>query len=332
MAAMITGKFPQLRLRRLRNQTWVRDLATENSLTVKDLILPIFICMQGEGKEIIGLPGVQRYCLDDLPDFVRDLESLGIIAVMLFPKIPDSLKNDRGTEAVNHNNLLCDAIKIIKAEAPEIGVITDVALDPYTNHGHDGVILKGQIDNDATIEMLCRQALVQAQAGADAIAPSDMMDGRIGMIRNFLDQNGCPNTLIISYAVKYASAFYGPFRNAVGVSGLKILPNKKTYQLNPANSQEALREAALDVKEGADMLIVKPGLPYLDIISKVSQTFNVPTIGYQVSGEYAAIMAASQNGWLDADQAMMEAMLAFKRSGATGIITYYAARLAELLG
>ena len=326
-----SGQFPNTRLRRLRQSPWVRDLVAESSLTLKDLILPIFIRTAETAAHITSLPGVQRYALEELPALIDQINTAGITAIALFPVTPPSLKTPEGKEALNPDNLVCQAIRLIKSLNPNLGIITDVALDPYTDHGHDGLIVNHQVDNDQTIDMLCQQALNQAQAGANAIAPSDMMDGRIGVIRRFLDSHGFNQTLIISYAIKYASAFYGPFRHAIGVSTLKGLPDKKTYQLNPANANEALREVALDIQEGADMLIVKPGLPYLDVVYRVAHTFQMPTLAYQVSGEYASIMAAGQNGWIDTDQAFLESLLAFKRAGACGILTYCALRMAPYL-
>jgi porphobilinogen synthase len=326
-----SGQFPTVRHRRLRQSQWIRDLVQESRLTLQDLILPVFIRTSESSPTIISLPGVQRYTLEELPTLVNDISKLGILAVALFPVTPFDLKTAKGCEALNLGNLICQAIRSIKTLNPELGIITDVALDPYTSHGHDGLIRNNQIDNDQTIQVLCQQALNQAQAGSDAIAPSDMMDGRIGAIRQFLDQHGYQQTILISYAVKYASIFYGPFRQALGLSTLQGLKDKKTYQLNPANSEEALREVALDLQEGADMIIVKPGLPYLDIVHRVAHTFKAPTLAYQVSGEYAAIMAAGQNGWLDTDQAMLESLLAFKRAGACGILTYSALRIAPYL-
>ena len=286
-----SARFPHTRLRRLRQSPWMRDLVAESSLTLKDLILPTFIRTADIAPGINSLPEIQRYVLAELPAFIDQVSAAGIPAIALFPVIPSVLKNPEGQEALNPDNLICQAIRLIKSLNPSLGIITDVALDPYTDHGHDGLIVNNAVDNDQTVDILCRQALNQAQAGADAIAPSDMMDGRIKAIRLFLDNHGFNQTLIISYTVKYASAFYGPFRHALGISELKGLSDKKTYQLNPANVNEALREAAMDIQEGADMLIVKPGLPYLDVVYQMAHNFKQPVLAYQVSGEYASIMA-----------------------------------------
>lgn len=327
----ISGQYPTTRHRRLRQSQWIRDLVQEARLHIHDLILPIFIRDSKDTPFIPSLPEVQRYTVQELPKLIEEISQLGLLAIALFPVTPLHLKNEKALEAFNSNNFICDAVRTIKSLNPDLGIITDVALDPYTNHGHDGLIIKEKVDNDHTVQVLCQQALNQAQAGADAIAPSDMMDGRIGVIRQFLDQHGYQQTLLISYAVKYASSFYGPFRQAIGMMALQGPQDKKTYQLNPANGEEALREVALDIQEGADVIIIKPGLPYLDIVHRTVQTFKVPTLAYQVSGEYAAIMAAGQNGWLDTDQAMLESLLAFKRAGACGILTYSALKMASFL-
>ena len=323
--------FPSLRMRRQRKSAWIRDLVQENHLTVKDLIWPVFVI---EGKntreDIPSMPSVQRYSVDLAVEEAKKAADLGIPALALFPITTADKKTDDGKESANPDNLMCRAVAAIKKEVPQIGLITDVALDPYTTHGHDGVIDGEDVLNDETVEILCQQALVQAKAGADVIAPSDMMDGRIGAIRRMLDTHGFKDTIILSYAAKYASEFYGPFRDAVQSSGC-LTGDKKTYQMNPANSAEALREVALDLSEGADMVMVKPGLPYLDIILRVKSEFKVPTFAYHVSGEYAMLKAACDNGWLDYDKAVLETMISFKRAGSDGILTYCAPDVAQLL-
>jgi porphobilinogen synthase len=319
------------RLRRNRSVGWLREMVAENRLSVRDLIWPLFV-IEGKGRteEIKTMPGIRRFSIDLLVDQARAAADAGIPALALFPVTPAELKNAEGSEAWNPDNLMCRAIAEIKAKVPGIGLIADVALDPYTSHGHDGLMDGERILNDETVEVLCRQALVQAQAGVDIIAPSDMMDGRIGAIRDTLDANGLAGVKIMSYAAKYASAFYGPFRDAVGSGGL-LKGDKKTYQMNPANSDEALRETALDIEEGADMVMVKPGLPYLDIIRRVKDEFALPTFAYNVSGEYAMLKFAAQAGGLDYEKAMMEMLLCFKRAGADGILTYAAYDAAGLL-
>ena len=277
------------------------------------------------------MPGIYRFSLDLLANEIERISSLDIPAIALFPKIEQSLKDPIGSEALNKNNLVCNAIKISKKVNDELGVICDVALDPFTDHGHDGVIINDQIDNDKTLEILCDQALIQAEAGCDIIAPSDMMDGRVGLIRDKLDSHGFTNVQIMSYAVKYASAFYGPFRDAVGSTVNFSNKSKESYQMDPANSDEALREVSLDINEGADMFIVKPGMPYLDIIYKIKQEFKIPLYAYQVSGEYSMIKAAIDNGWFDEQKIIFESLIAFKRAGCSGIITYFAPYVAKLL-
>ncbi|BBE71609.1 porphobilinogen synthase [Oharaeibacter diazotrophicus] len=319
------------RMRRLRRSDWSRRLVRENTLTVDDLIWPLFL-VDGEKRRhaVASMPGVERLTVDEA---VRDAERaarLGIPALALFPYTDPDLRDDAGTEALNADNLVCRAARAIKAAVPNIGVITDVALDPYTSHGHDGLLSGDEILNDETVAQLCRQALVQAEAGADVIAPSDMMDGRVGAIRRTLDGAGFTGVQIMSYAAKYASAFYGPFRDAVGTSKT-LVGDKRTYQMDPANTDEAVREAELDLQEGADMIMVKPGMPYLDIVRRLKDTFAVPTFAYQVSGEYAMIKAAAANGWIDGDRAMIESLVAFKRAGADGILTYFAPMVAERL-
>ncbi|MFM8748827.1 porphobilinogen synthase [Rhabdaerophilum sp.] len=319
------------RLRRARKAEWARKLMRENRLTVEDLIWPVFIT-EGTGvtDAIATMPGVNRYSVDQAVEQAREAASLGIPALALFPNTPSHLRDETGSEALNPDNLICRAIRAIKAAVPEIGIITDVALDPYTSHGHDGLVAEGRILNDETVAMLVRQALIQADAGADVIAPSDMMDGRVAAIREALDAAGFADVSIMAYAAKYASAFYGPFRDAVGSSGT-LKGDKKTYQMDPANAAEALREVELDLAEGADYVMVKPGMPYLDIITRVKEHFGVPTFAYQVSGEYAMIMAAAERGMLDGEKAMLETLLAFKRAGCDGILTYFAPRAARLL-
>ncbi len=329
---MSISRFPATRLRRTRMSGWSRDMVRENILTPADLIWPLFILEgKAERQAISAMPGVERQSIDVIVASVKEAKSLGIPCVALFPYTQLERRSDDGREALNPDNLMCQAIKAIKDAVPDIGILTDVALDPYTSHGQDGLLSpSGEILNDATLDMLVQQALVQAHAGADIIAPSDMMDGRIGVIRAALEQNNFLNVQIMSYAAKYASAFYGPFREAVGSGGL-LKGDKKTYQMDPANTDEALREVAMDIAEGADSVMVKPGMPYLDIISRVKARFGVPTFAYQVSGEYAMLMAAAQNGWLDKDKAMLEALLAFKRAGADGVLSYFARDAARLL-
>jgi porphobilinogen synthase len=325
------GRYPTTRLRRNRQDAWTRRLVAEHRLSADDLIWPVFV-QDGTGlvTEIASMPGVVRVSLDRLEAHVAPVVALGIPAVALFPATPADRKDAEGTESANPDNLMCRAARILKRAFPEVGLIGDVALDPYTDHGHDGVIRDGRIANDESVAVLVRQGIVQAQAGIDVLAPSDMMDGRIGALRAGLDAQGLIHTRIMSYAAKYASAFYGPFREAVG-SGGALKGDKKTYQMDPANSDEALREVALDIEEGADMVMVKPGMPYLDIVSRVAREFRAPTFVYQVSGEYAMLMGAIERGWLDHDRAIMESLLAFKRAGAAGVLTYFAPAAARLL-
>jgi porphobilinogen synthase len=325
------GSFPAVRMRRNRRTPWSRRLVAENALTPADLIWPIFV-VEGRGvrQPIDSMPGVNRLSIDLAVEAAHEAASLGIPAVALFPYTDPKLRTDDGREALNPENLVCSATRAIRKAKLDIGVLLDVALDPYTSHGHDGLMEDGEIVNDSTLEMLVHQALVQAEAGCDIIAPSDMMDGRVGAIRAALEDQGHMNVQIMAYAAKYASAFYGPFRDAVG-SSKTLIGDKRTYQMDPANSDEALREVALDIAEGADMVMVKPGMPYLDIVRRVKDAFGMPTFAYQVSGEYAMLTAAAQNGWLDGDKAMLEALLAFKRAGADGVLTYFAPRVARLL-
>jgi porphobilinogen synthase len=328
--------FPATRMRRLRRHDWTRRLVAENTLSPADFIWPIFV-VDGEKKReaISSMPGVDRLSVDLAVAAAEDAAKLGIPVIALFPSTDPALKSEDGREAVNANNLVCRSVRAIKKAVPEIGILCDVALDPYTSHGHDGLIRDGDVHNDSTLEVLVRQALVQVEAGADIIAPSDMMDGRIGAIRTALEKESHANTLIMAYAAKYASAFYGPFRDALGSAQVKSTGlkagDKRTYQMDPANGDEALREVALDLEEGADMVMVKPGMPYLDLVRRVKERFGVPTFAYQVSGEYAMLAAAFEKGWLDRDRAIIETLTGFKRAGASGILTYFAVEAAKLL-
>ncbi|MEZ5932061.1 MAG: porphobilinogen synthase [Alphaproteobacteria bacterium] len=328
-----TSAFPRIRMRRNRQDLWSRRMVAENRLAPADLIWPVFV-LDGQSRRdaVASMPGVDRLTIDLLLPAIAEAKELGIPAVALFPVTPTELKTDDGIEATNPDNLVCRTVRAIKEQIPDIGVVCDVALDPYTSHGHDGLLsADGDILNDETLGVLIKQSLVQAEAGCDVIAPSDMMDGRIGVIRQALEERGMVNTKIMAYAAKYASAYYGPFRDAVGSAGTLKSKGKQSYQMDPANSDEALREVALDLAEGADMVMVKPGMPYLDIIRRIKDGFGVPIFAYQVSGEYAMIHAAGNNGWLDGDQAMAEALLAFKRAGAAGILTYAAVAMAKRL-
>ncbi len=326
------GQYPRVRMRRNRAEGWTRRLVAENRLAVDDLIWPVFVMEGGRDREAIpSMPGVERLSIPALVDAVAAAAEIGVPAVALFPVIPLALKDERGDESWNPENLCNRAVRVIKEAVPEIGVVCDVALDPYTSHGHDGVMAEGRILNDPTIEVLCRQAIAQAEAGVDVVAPSDMLDGRIGRLRDALDGAGHEGVRILSYAAKYASAFYGPFRDAVGSKSALGQGDKRTYQMDPANGDEALRECALDVAEGADMLMVKPGMPYLDVVHRVKQAFRMPTYAYQVSGEYAMLMAAAERGWIDGERAMLESLLAFKRAGADGVLTYFAVDVAKRL-
>jgi porphobilinogen synthase len=324
--------FPNLRMRRGRVAPWMRDMLAEHRLHPSDFIWPLFVCEGDNREELIGsLPGVSRWSVDQLPSRVRLAAELGIPCVALFPNTPNDLRTEDAREALNPDNLICRAIKAIKDAVPEVGVLTDVALDPYTAHGHDGLIdLSGYVINDDTVAILAQQALVQAAAGADIVAPSDMMDGRVAAIRQALEESGHQNVAIMAYAAKYASAFYGPFREAVGSLG-RLKGDKRGYQMDPANIEEALREVELDLAEGADMVMVKPGLPYLDVVARVREAFGVPTFAYQVSGEYAMIEAAAAAGAGDRDALILETLLGFKRAGATGVLTYHALDAARLI-
>ncbi|WP_424362540.1 porphobilinogen synthase [Methylocystis parvus] len=319
------------RPRRNRKSDWSRRLVRETTLDVSDLIWPIFL-IEGEGRSepVASMPGVFRQSIDVAVAAITEAAALGVPAVALFPNTDPRLRDEKASIALDPENLVCRACRAIKEAEPEIGVITDVALDPYTSHGHDGLLVGDEIVNDETVAVLTRQAVTQARAGSDIIAPSDMMDGRVGAIRTALDAEGFQNVQIMSYAAKYASAFYGPFRDAIGTNKT-LRGDKRAYQMDPANSDEALREVSLDLEQGADMVMVKPGMPYLDIVRRVAETFHAPTFAYQVSGEYAMIMAAAQNGWLDGERAMMESLLAFKRAGASGVLTYFAPRAARIL-
>jgi porphobilinogen synthase len=326
------GGFPATRLRRSRMADWSRRLVAESTLSVDDLIWPIFV-QDGDNTrtEVASMPGVERLTIDLAVEAAAKACDLGIPVIALFPQTDPSLKTEDGREAVNPDNLVCRTVRAIKQQVPDIGVLCDVALDPYTSHGQDGLIVRDEIINDETVDVLVQQALVQTDAGCDIIAPSDMMDGRIGAIRTALEQANHRNTMIMAYAAKYASGFYGPFRDAVGSSANLGKAGKKSYQMNPANTDEAIREVALDLQEGADMVMVKPGMPYLDIVQRVKAEFAVPTFAYQVSGEYAMLCAAAQNGWLDREAVMMEGLLGFKRAGADGILTYFAIEAAYIL-
>jgi porphobilinogen synthase len=320
-----------VRPRRNRKAEWARRMVRENVLTTDDLIWPLFL-IDGTNKreQVASMPGVERLSVDQAVREAERAMKLTIPCIALFPYTEPSLRDEEGSEATNPNNLVCQAVRAIKKEFPDIGVLCDVALDPFTSHGHDGLISDGKILNDETVAVLVRQALVQAEAGCDIIAPSDMMDGRVAAIREGLDRSGLSDVQIMAYAAKYASAFYGPFRDAIG-SAKTLTGDKRTYQMDSANSDEALREVELDIAEGADMVMVKPGMPYLDVVRRVKDTFAMPTFAYQVSGEYAMIAAAANNGWLDGERAMMESLLAFKRAGADGVLSYFAPKAAEKL-
>ncbi len=327
--------YPALRLRRLRQADWIRRMVRESVLTPADLIWSMVV-HEGDGEvPVASMPGVSRLSVKECAKAAVEARKLGIPAIAIFPHIDGSKKDALGSQAADPNGVIANAIKAMKDAAPEVGIMCDVALDPFTDHGHDGVIENGKIANDPTIERLVEQGLIQAQAGCDILAPSDMMDGRCAALRTALEGAGLQDTMIMSYAAKFASAFYGPYRDAIGsgklgTGGAPI--DKKTYQMDSANTEEALREVALDIAEGADMVMVKPGMPYLDIVSRVVETFQMPTFAFQVSGEYAMIMAAAQNGWIDEERAILESLGAFKRAGAAGVITYFAPRAAKMLG
>jgi porphobilinogen synthase len=333
MTTPFPQSFPATRLRRLRQAPWIRGLTAENVLTPSDLIWSMVVHDGNTPRiPVEAMPGVERFNVAEAAEAAKRAKALGIPAIAIFPHIDPRFKDEGGSEGLNPDGLIPSCIKAMKDAAPEVGIICDVALDPFTTHGHDGLIDEaGYVLNDETTSILVEQALVQANAGADVVAPSDMMDGRIGAIREALEGEGHTNTLILSYAAKYASGFYGPYREAIG-SATALIGDKKTYQQNPANSDESLREVAMDIAEGADMVMVKPGLPYLDIVRRVSETFAIPTLAFQVSGEYAMIQAAAQNGWIDGDRVMMETLLSFKRAGASGVVTYFAEKAAQKLG
>ncbi len=323
--------FPTTRLRRNRSSPWMRNLVRENQLSASDLIWPMFV-IDGKDKTetISSMPSVLRYSIDNAVKQAREAALLGIPLIALFPNTDPKLRDEAASQAFNADNIVCRAVRAIKKDVPEIGVMCDVALDPYTSHGQDGLMRGDKIVNDESVAALVKQALVQAEAGCDVIAPSDMMDGRIGAIRTALDAAGLQDVSLMAYAAKYASGFYGPFREAVGSGGM-LKGDKRSYQMDPANSDEALREVAMDISEGADMVMVKPGMPYLDIVSRVKREFAMPTFAYQVSGEYAMLMAAIERGWLDADKVIPESLLAFKRAGADGVLTYFAMDIAKKL-
>ncbi len=331
MAIAPLAPYPATRLRRLRQADWTRRMVRETALTPNDLIWSMVV---HDGKEaripVSSMPGMERLSVKEAAKAAVQARDLGIPAIAVFPHIDGAKKDSYGTEAHNPNGLIADAVKAMKDAAPEVGIMCDVALDPFTDHGHDGLLENGRILNDATIERLIAQGLMQAEAGADILAPSDMMDGRVGALRSALESHGMSDVMIMSYAAKYASAFYGPYRDAIG-SSKALQGDKKTYQMDPGNTDEALREVALDIAEGADMVMVKPGMPYLDIVRRVVEAFAMPTFAFQVSGEYAMIMAAGGKGWIDEERAMLESLQAFKRAGAAGIITYFAPRAAKLL-
>jgi porphobilinogen synthase len=324
--------FPAARPRRLRASPWIRRLVRETRPSVDDLVWALVVSDRAKGREpVASMPGVERLSIAEAAKAAKEARALGIPAIALFPHVDPAKKDAVGSEALKDDNLVAQAVKAMKDAAPEVGLITDVALDPFTDHGHDGVLRDGIVVNDETVERLARAAVVLAEAGADVVAPSDMMDGRVGAIRAALDGAGRADVAILSYAAKYASAFYGPYREAIGTA-TALQGDKKTYQMDPGNAAEALKEVALDLEEGADMVMVKPGLPYLDIVRAVAETFEVPTFAFQVSGEYAMLMAAAQNGWIEEERAMLETLSCFKRAGAAGVVTYFGARLARLLG
>ena len=327
------GRFPTVRMRRNRRHRWTREMVAEQHLTAKDFIWPVFVHGGPEPEvPVPSMPGVVRYSLDAVVDAVGHAVELGIPAIAIFPATDPSKKTPLAEEALNPDNLVCQALRSLKqAFGNDVGLLADVALDPYSSHGQDGIVRDGYVTNDETLDVLCRQAVVQAEAGCDIAAPSDMMDGRIGAIRAALDAEGRDDVMIMAYAAKYASAFYGPFRDAVGSSANLGQGDKKTYQMNPANGDEALREVALDLQEGADMVMVKPGMPYLDIVQRVSSTFQVPTFAYQVSGEYSMLAGAADNGWLEREDVVLESLMSFKRAGATGVLTYFAVEAAAAL-
>jgi porphobilinogen synthase len=331
VSASLLPPYPVSRLRRNRRDAWSRKLVAESVLTAADLIWPVFVHDGKEPAPVEAMPGAYRLSISALVDAAGEAAQLGIPVVAIFPAIDPALKDPDGSEALNPDNLVCRAVAAVKKAVPELGVLCDVALDPFTSHGHDGVIRDGYVANDETVALLQRQALVQAEAGCDIIAPSDMMDGRVGAVRRALDEHGFERVRIMSYAAKYASCFFAPFRDAIGSATALGSADKRTYQMDPANGDEALREVALDIREGADMVMVKPGLPYLDVVRRVKEAFRMPTFAYQVSGEYAMIRAAAERGWLDGERAMLESLLCFKRAGADGVLTYFAVEAAKRL-
>jgi porphobilinogen synthase len=323
--------YPTTRLRRNRRDPWSRRLVAESTLSAADLIWPVFVHAENGRAPVEAMPGAYRHSISSLVDAAGEAAALGIPTIAVFPAVDPALKDPEGREAVNPENLVCRAVSALKQAVPDLGVLCDVALDPFTSHGHDGVIRDGYVANDETVAILQRQAIVQAKAGCDIIAPSDMMDGRVGAVRTALDEAGYDRVRIMSYAAKYASCFFAPFRDAIGSASSLGSADKRTYQMDPANGDEALREVALDIQEGADMVMVKPGLPYLDIVRRVKDAFRVPTFAYQVSGEYSMIRAAAERGWLDGERAMLESLLCFKRAGADGVLTYFAVEAAKRL-
>jgi len=330
-SSRVHGQYPRTRMRRNRRDDWNRRLVSENILSVNDLIWPIFVHDHEEALAVPSMPDIHRLSIKGAVDAAKQASDLGIPVMAVFPAIEPELKNPEGSEAINPNNIVCRSVRAIADAVPNIGIMCDAALDPFTSHGHDGLIRDDYVVNDETVEVLCRQALIQAQAGSNIISPSDMMDGRVGAIRDCLDANGLDDVRILAYSAKYASAFFSPFRDAVGSGTYLGKADKKTYQMDPGNINEALREVALDIAEGADMVMVKPGMPYLDIISKIKDEFGMPTVAYQVSGEYSMLVAAAERGWLDGERVMMESLLSFKRAGADGIVTYFAAKAAAIL-
>jgi len=330
-SSRVHGQYPRTRMRRNRRDDWNRRLVSENILSVNDLIWPIFVHDHEEALAVPSMPDIHRLSIKGAVDAAKQASDLGIPVMAVFPAIEPELKNPEGSEAINPNNIVCRSVRAIADAVPNIGIMCDAALDPFTSHGHDGLIRDDYVVNDETVEVLCQQALIQAQAGSNIISPSDMMDGRVGAIRDCLDANGLDDVRILAYSAKYASAFFSPFRDAVGSGTYLGKADKKTYQMDPGNINEALREVALDIAEGADMVMVKPGMPYLDIISKIKDEFGMPTVAYQVSGEYSMLVAAAERGWLDGERVMMESLLSFKRAGADGIVTYFAAKAAAIL-
>tara|TARA_X000000950_G_scaffold287312_1_gene399127 strand:+ start:1062 stop:2063 length:1002 start_codon:yes stop_codon:yes gene_type:complete len=325
------SNFPYCRPRRLRKKEWIRTLVQENSLRVENLILPIFLTYENKSTEIDSMPNIFRNNIDDAIILAKQAYEMGIKAIALFPQVPSERKNNYGKEALNENNIICRAVKAIKKNISDIGIICDVALDPYTTSGHDGILKNNEVDNDKTIEVLCEQAVLNAKCGCDVIAPSDMMDGRIKFIRESLDKANCQDTIIMSYAAKYASAYYGPFRNAISASS-NLGPNKKkTYQMDYNNFNEALKEVAMDINEGADIILIKPGMPYLDIVNTVKNTFNYPTFSYQVSGEYSMLIKSIEAGFMNKEETIIETLSCFKRAGADAILTYFALEAAKII-